>query len=57
MKINKKKCNAWIDLMLSLTKMTRELNKDEMKYIYGCFSIALGELELKELKEKNAKYC
>ena len=50
MEINKKKCKKYIDLVLHITKMTKNLNKNEMKYIYGCFLTAMGNLELKELE-------
>ena len=54
MNIDKKKCEAWCDLMLALMKMTKDLNDTEYRYIKANFSIAFGKLELQELqKTKN----
>lgn len=53
MNINKEKCNAWFELLISLMKMTKEINKDEARYIKANFAIAFGNLELQELEEKN----
>lgn len=52
MNINKEKCNAWCELLISLMKMTKEINKDEARYIKANFAIAFGNLELQELEEK-----
>ena len=52
MKISKEKCKAWIELIMALIKMTRELNDEEAKYIKARCSILIGELELQKLKEE-----
>ncbi len=51
--IDRKKCNAWCDMLIALMKMTKELNDNETKYIKAMFSIAFGNLELNELEENN----
>ncbi len=48
--INKEKCNAWCEMMLALTKMTRELSNEEYEYIQANFAIAFGKLKLEELE-------
>lgn len=53
MNINKEKCNAWCELLIALMKITKEINKDEVRYIKANFAIAFGNLELQELEEKN----
>lgn len=52
MKINKEKCNAWCEMLMSFMALTKDLNEYEAKYIKGIVSIALGNLELQELDEK-----
>ena len=52
MNINKEKCNAWCELLISLMKMTKKINKDEARNIKANFAIAFGNLELQELEEK-----
>lgn len=51
--IDKKKCNAWCELLLAIMKLTKELNKNEKRYIMANFTIALASLELEELQEKS----
>lgn len=51
--IDKKKCEAWCDLLMALVKMAKDLDKDEAKYIKAIFSIKFGELQLRELETKN----
>ncbi len=55
MEINKEKCNAWCDMLMALIKMTKELNRNDAKYIKAMFSIAFGNLELEELENSNKK--
>lgn len=52
MKIDKKKCNAWSEMLLALIKMAKELTKDECTYIKANFIIALGRVELEELEKR-----
>ena len=52
MNLNKEKCKAWIDFIMVLIKMTRELNSEEVKYIKSNCLIQLGELELQKLKKE-----
>ncbi len=52
MSIDKKKCEAWCDLMLALMKMTKDLNDAEYRYIKANFSMAFGKLELQELQKQ-----
>lgn len=52
MDINRGKCDAWVDLLLAIVKLSKDLNKEECKYVKGCFFTALGNLELQEL-DKN----
>lgn len=52
MSINKEKCNAWCDLFLAITNMTKELTNEECRYIKASFSVALGNLELQELENR-----
>lgn len=57
--INKEKCKAWSEMLLALTRMTRELTDEECEYIKANFAIAFGKLKLEELrsdfKEKTTK--
>lgn len=53
MKVNKEKCTAWSNLCLTLLQMTKELTDEEYRYIKANFSIAFGNLELKELEDKS----
>lgn len=55
MDINKGKCDAWIDALLALVKMSKDLNNEERKYVKGCFFNAWGNLELKELNKEEIK--
>lgn len=47
--INKNKCEAWAEMLLAVTKISRELTDQEFEYIRAKFSIAFGQLKLKEL--------
>lgn len=49
-KINKNKCEAWVEMLLALTKISRGLTAQEFEYIRANFSIAFGQLKLKELE-------
>lgn len=55
MKLDKKKCNAWGEMLLALIRMAKELTEEEYTYIRANFLITFGKLELEELekKEKN----
>lgn len=46
--INKEKCNAWIDMLLAITKMSKELTDNEYEYVEANFLIKLGEMKLKK---------
>ena len=49
---NKEKCNAWIDMLLAIIKMSKELTDEEYEYIEANFLIKLGEIKLKEMENK-----
>lgn len=53
MTINKEKCNAWIEMMMAILKMTNELNEEELDYIKANFAIAYGTMKLKKLEAKD----
>lgn len=55
MNIDKGKCVTWIDLLLVIVKLLKDLNEDECKYVKGCFCTALGNLELKEFNKEEIK--
>lgn len=55
MNLNKEKCNAWIDAILALIRMSKDLNDMEYRYIKANLSIEYGKLELQKLEEKNNK--
>lgn len=48
--IDKEKCKAWCDMLLTLTRMARELTNEEYEYIRANFAIAFGKLKLEELE-------
>lgn len=50
--IDKKKCSEWCESLLAIMRMTKKLNKYEKRYIIANFTIAMANLELKELQEK-----
>lgn len=52
MKIDKKKCNAWVEILLAIQKMSKELTDNEFEYIRANFHIAFEKLKLKELEDK-----
>lgn len=53
MEIDHGKCITWINKIMELIQLTKELNNKEAKYIKATVSIALGNLELQELKADN----
>lgn len=55
--INTKKCDTWCEMLLSIMELTKELNKDEKRYILNNVIIGLSLGDLQELKENsNLKY-
>lgn len=42
-------------MLTKLTKMTKEINNDELKYIKANFAISDGKLESQELEKNNEK--
>lgn len=52
MNIDKKKCNSWCALLLKFMRMTNSLNIYEKRYLASCITIAIENLNLKELLEK-----
>lgn len=55
MDIDKVKCEAWNEMLIKLIKMSKELNKDEVKYIKTTFAISDVKLESRELEKNNEK--
>lgn len=53
MTINKKKCNAWIEMMMAILKMTKELNEDELDYIKAHVLMMQSQIILEELEAKD----
>lgn len=51
--INKAKCEAWCELMISIIKLSKELTDKEYDYIKANVSIAFGKLKLQELEAKD----
>lgn len=54
MNLNKEKCNAWMDLIFALIRMSKNLNDMEYRYIRAKLSIEYGKLELQKLEEKHS---
>lgn len=55
--INTKKYGTWCEMLLSIMELTKELNKDEKRYILNNVIIGLSLGDLQELKENsNLKY-
>lgn len=53
MTINKEKCNAWIEMMMAILKMTNELNEDELDYIKAHLLMMHSQIILEELEAKD----
>ena len=52
-KIDKNKCEAFVDVFVAMTKIAKELTNDEVEYIKAFCCKKIGELKVKELEKKN----
>ena len=53
MNIDKEKCNAWCKKLIEFMEITKTINRSEARYIKSNLTIAVGRLELEELKKQN----
>ncbi len=54
MVINKERCQAYHDTLLTLVHMTKELSDDEYDYIMAMFHTRIGKITMEKLQKKGA---
>ena len=51
--IHKSKCDAWVEMLIAILNMTKDLTDEDVDYIKANLSIAYGQLKLQELEAKD----